>query len=392
MPEAATVLVVDDILENRLMLKALLEAGGYRVILAANGVEALLALPGADAIVSDILMPTMDGYELCRRVRTDPRIANLPFAFYTATYVNREDRLFGLSLGADAYLIKPMEPQPLLDAVAALFDRGSRAAARREAEGAAMSAGLNDSSLLDEASWLRGHEKAVFAKLEKKVQDLERANAELAEAKAEAAAHAARAESLYRELLHRTRNNLQVVLSLLRLHALDPGESAESLAERMDLRVQSLLLSQELMYESGNFRGLDLARFVPEFASLMRANAPGTSFVPEIDASSEPIFLSADALAPFAFVLEELLMNAIRHAYHGRASGRIEARCALKGADTVELAVVDDGSGFVEGAERGAGLAIAEDLARGQLRGGLEVSSSGGGTRCVARFPLPPAR
>lgn len=115
-----TVLCVDDQLINRKLLAAVLEAEGHRVLQAEDGLEALRILRSkpVDAVISDILMPRMDGYRLCAEVRRDPKLSKLPFVVYTATYNSPADEKLCYDLGADAYLRKPAEVEDLLAALA----------------------------------------------------------------------------------------------------------------------------------------------------------------------------------------------------------------------------------------------------------------------------------
>jgi len=110
------ILIVDDIAEARIILERALLSQGYYVASAVNGARALeraLEAP-PDIIVSDIMMPEMDGFELCRRVKTDDRLRHIVFIFYTATYVEAKDKDLALHLGASKFLIKPMAPQDFL--------------------------------------------------------------------------------------------------------------------------------------------------------------------------------------------------------------------------------------------------------------------------------------
>ena len=110
------ILIVDDNSKNLYMLEVLLKGVGYEVVTAKNGFEALEKLRANrfDGIVSDILMPLMDGFRLIRECKQDAVLRRIPFIFYTATYTEKRDEEFGLSLGAIRYIVKPAEPEELL--------------------------------------------------------------------------------------------------------------------------------------------------------------------------------------------------------------------------------------------------------------------------------------
>jgi CheY-like chemotaxis protein len=110
------VLIADDHKENRTFLRKLLESTGRIVLEAENGHTALEAarLEIPDLIISDILMPVMDGYKFCMEVKNDERLKSIPFIFYTATYTEKKDEEFAMSLGALRFIIKPEEPAVLI--------------------------------------------------------------------------------------------------------------------------------------------------------------------------------------------------------------------------------------------------------------------------------------
>lgn len=113
------ILIVDDQPINRRLLTAQLESEGHAVLAAEHGVEALAVLETAmvDVIISDILMPVMDGYRLCGQVRGSERHRDLPFIFYTATYTSPADEELCLQLGANGYLRQPVGIQQLVTAI-----------------------------------------------------------------------------------------------------------------------------------------------------------------------------------------------------------------------------------------------------------------------------------
>lgn len=106
-----TVLIVDDVPDNIALLSALLK-DRYRTRAATSGQRALdivTADPVPDMILLDIMMPNMDGYEVCRRLKADPRTAGIPVIFLTARTQDDDEEL-GLKLGAVDYLSKPVNP------------------------------------------------------------------------------------------------------------------------------------------------------------------------------------------------------------------------------------------------------------------------------------------
>ena len=113
------ILVVDDIAANRRLLRAQLEAEGYAVVEAADGVEAMavLAVEPFDAVISDILMPRMDGFRLCHEVRMDPRFHLLRFVLYSSTYTSPADVRLSDTVGATVFLMKPAPIAAILAAL-----------------------------------------------------------------------------------------------------------------------------------------------------------------------------------------------------------------------------------------------------------------------------------
>jgi len=121
-------LVVEDMEDARLLLVDQLSAIGHQVDFATDGLEALdylhnLQNSRPDVIVSDILMPNMDGYELCKAIKNSKEFSSIPVVFYTATYTDQSDKEFALSLGASGFLVKPAREEELVDLIESVVEK-----------------------------------------------------------------------------------------------------------------------------------------------------------------------------------------------------------------------------------------------------------------------------
>ena len=116
----AVILIVEDRVLDRNLLSAVLRSGGHSVIETANGVEALERLRRVNPalIISDILMPSIDGYELVRRIREQAALSTVPVIFYTTTYHEREAAALARQWGVNSIITKPSTPDCILAAVA----------------------------------------------------------------------------------------------------------------------------------------------------------------------------------------------------------------------------------------------------------------------------------
>jgi diguanylate cyclase (GGDEF)-like protein/PAS domain S-box-containing protein len=122
--ERSTILIVDDHVLNREFLRTLLGYGGYRLLEAADGIEGLEVVrrERPDLIISDIMMPNMDGYQFVTQLRLDPDLADVPVIFYTATYREREALDMAAACAVPWVLPKPSEPDVILRAVREALD------------------------------------------------------------------------------------------------------------------------------------------------------------------------------------------------------------------------------------------------------------------------------
>ena len=153
------ILIVDDLGANRKLLRAQMESEGHAVWEAADGVDALehLRRDPLDVVISDILMPRMDGYRLCHEIRKNADLKNLPVIIFTATYTSPADEKLALDVGADKYLNKPASVEVLSAALREVVAK---------AHGAPRPAALPEVDVLQEYS------RRLVTKLEQKNLEL----------------------------------------------------------------------------------------------------------------------------------------------------------------------------------------------------------------------------
>lgn len=161
------VLIVDDHENNIYYLRSLMEGHGWEVMTARHGAEALVLARQKfpDLLVSDLLMPVMDGYTLLRHWKADERLNKVPFIVYTATYTEAEDERLALSLGADAFILKPTEPEDFLSRIEEVQKRSSQS-----------SPSLPKTILGNEAATAHLYNETIIRKLEEKMLQLEESN------------------------------------------------------------------------------------------------------------------------------------------------------------------------------------------------------------------------
>lgn len=164
------ILIIDDKEENLYYLRALLEGNGYVVDSARHGAEALVKARQVppEIVVSDLLMPVMDGYTLLRQWKVDSRLKHIPFIVYTATYTEAEDKSLALDLGADEFILKPSEPEDFMALLREVQDRGSASTPATPNQPAG-----------DETVLLKHYSQTLIRKLEGKTLQLEEANSAL---------------------------------------------------------------------------------------------------------------------------------------------------------------------------------------------------------------------
>ena len=334
------ILSVDDKAENLYMLEALLRGHGHEVDSASNGLTALqLAERGAyDLIVSDILMPRMDGFQLCRELKKDGRLRRIPFVFYTATYTDPRDAAFALSLGADRFLIKPLEPEAFLSALNEVVAQKARDPIPPRSH----------EPPDDEAIYLKEYNARLVAKLEKKMLDLEAANRALIEDIAErkrAAIEHARLEEKLRQaqkmealgtlaggIAHDFNNILGGIIGFAELgskEASDPFASSQNFTQILKAGQRARDLVRQILafsrHREQDRHPLNLEETVGEALKLLRATLPvSIEIVTKIESATPNVLADSSQV-------HQIVTNLVTNASHAIGD--------KVGAITVQLSV-----------------------------------------------------
>ncbi|MBI5376920.1 MAG: response regulator [Candidatus Schekmanbacteria bacterium] len=157
------ILIVDDNSDDREILKCTLERHGHETIEACNGQEALsiAALKKPDIIISDALMPVMDGFQFLRTIKKNKILNAIPFIFYSATYKEYQDAELALSLGAEAFIIKPKDPSELWKEIEFILKENK------------VEKIVTAELIKEDEEYLKRYSEVVAIKLEEKVRELE---------------------------------------------------------------------------------------------------------------------------------------------------------------------------------------------------------------------------
>jgi len=353
------ILIVEDSPTQAQKLQYILEQKGYPVTLAANGVLALVAArqDKPTLIISDVVMPEMDGYELCRQVKSDPDLADVPVILVT-TLSDPQDVIRGLECRADNFILKPYDERYLLGRVQfVLINREMRQTdqpgmgleiyfeGQRHFITADRLQILNLLLSTYEAAMRRNRELSL-------AQDaLQRTNSELLQRTAELEAANKDLEAFSYSVSHDLRGPLRAINGfsaiLLEDHAAELSPDARQLlttvidtAKQMNALIEDLLRFSRLGTQSLSKKPVNIANLVHEVLDELGRDRKGRQI--EIQLGDLPDCVGDHALIKQLFV--NLLSNAFKFTGH-REKAVIEIGCAEDHGSNVYF-VRDNGAGF----------------------------------------------
>jgi two-component sensor histidine kinase len=199
-------------------------------------------------------------------------------------------------------------------------------------------------------------------------------------------------EVLLKEIHHRVKNNLQVVSSLLSLQSRSiSDERILALFQSSRMRVNAMALVHETLYRSHDLARVDLAEYIRGLADHIVAMSELLSGGAALELDVDPVQVSVDTAMPCGLLLNELILNSLKHAFRDRGEGRIRITVRSEPPGDIVMVVSDNGRGFPEGLDfrktSSLGLQLVNTLVA-QLGGTIELAPAPG-TRYTVRFPNP---
>jgi signal transduction histidine kinase len=427
------VLIVEDSSSARKLLRYTFEHYGCTVVEAQDGQEGFEQATDhkPDIIVSDALMPRMDGFQLLRALKADPGLKSIPFIFYSSTYTGEKESELALSLGAEAFVGKPTEPAELWEKTCAVMKEWE-ARQRRPAHPA-----------IDESDeqYLREYSRIVATKLEEKVLELEEALARRTQAEDQLRCLNAELEERIALEVEKNSTKDRIMAHQARLAAMGEMLSNISHQWRQPLNNVSLIVQNlQLEYETGALDTDSCRSYVTECMKLLTYMSRTIDnfrafFQPDQDrqlfalhpAIAETISLVREDLESHGInatlvsecdstvngyrkEFSQVLLNIIQNAkevilMQKSAAPFVEITCSQKGASAL-ITVRDNGGGITKdlmdkifdpyfttkfkSQGTGMGLYISKLIIEKHMGGRISISNNAVGAEVSIELPLAP--
>lgn len=349
------ILIVDDTPENLTVLSRMLENHGYQVRPAVNGQVALKAISRAlpDIILLDIIMPGMNGYELCRRLKADNKTRDIPIIFISALD-EVMDKMKAFAVGGVDYIAKPFHAEEVLARVHTHL------------------------SLRNMQRRLQTQNIRMQQEIEARQKMEERITTALKDK-----------EVLLQELHHRTESSMNVICSMLRLQSSAVRDtSIVQMFRDLETRVRTIALVHQRLYQAENLSHVDLKDYIYDLGILLYKNYKTNAAKVELKPDLESAYVSIDSAILCGLLLNELLSNSLKHAFPENMTGEITLILRSLENNEVELRVKDNGIGLPKGFDAkkdGIGLQLVRALEQSSLQGAVNYNSDDG-TEWIIRF------
>jgi len=337
------VMVVDDNINDREIMFELLNAQGYQVTCASNGVEALdkIRKLKPDLVISDIMMPQVDGLGLCRELKRNRETINIPVIIYSSSFTDAQDEKLVLEVGAVAYFRKPLEIAIFLKKIKDIINQYRTGKIAQPMPG-----------ILDEKEYLSLYSQRLMKKLEDKVIELENSNKKLEVALSELKTIDRLKDNILANVTHELRTPLTHALGYVELAI---SETDDAKRKEFSRRCRDALLREneviahliEAAYaEKGLLKPvkerIHVGNMTNETIKALWPNAQARSI--HVSSEIEDNLYAKGDTNQIKHVLENLLDNAIKFNVNG---GKVEI-LAKREDGMVKLCVTDTGIGIPE--------------------------------------------
>ncbi|BAZ46082.1 response regulator receiver sensor signal transduction histidine kinase [Chondrocystis sp. NIES-4102] len=386
--KAYNILIVDDHAADLEFISRILIKHHYNINTAIDGQDAIekVAKYKPKLILLDIKMPRLNGFEACRQLKENPTTRDIPIILITALN-DCENKLRGLEAGANDYIIKPFHEQELLARVKShiqLFELSSRLKRKN-----ALLKKQIDDKYETELQLLENNEKLeiINANLVIEIEnrksiekELQQEIKERIEITYELKKSLDEKELLLKEIHHRVKNNLFIISSLLEMQGdyLDSPQ-IKKMVENSQNRLMSMALIHEQLYGDKGLSRIDFAQYL----MVLTDNLQSSYLSKEINFTMAiaPMLLNIETATPCGLIINELITNAVEHAFPQRSQGNIFLNANKNSQGEITLIIKDDGVGFEDPQifyqSKSLGMNLISTLVE-QLEGKLEVKNNQG--------------
>ena len=421
MNEKVEILIVEDSLIQAEELRYMLETQGYDVSVAYNGVQALAAMKKRrpTLVISDIVMPVMDGYELCRQVREDEELVDIPIILLTFLS-DPADVIRSLEYGAHIFVTKPYSEHSLLARIQDAITDKELQRVNDTAGGVEIFFGGQKHTVTSDRKQILALLLATFDNAVQKSRELDRANKELVKTQlklqtfneelerrveertiklvesntalrqeidkrkqAEEQIKAALEEKgvLLREVQHRVRNNLQSLIYLIDMQV-ERVEAPEALVA-LQGRIRTMALVHEKLLSEQDLARIDFGDYMEDLTLyLLQTWGEKRDIAMHVDA--QELFIDVNIATPCGMIVNELVSNALQHAFPAPPVGGTEGMDEIRVAFGLQegeymLTVSDNGVGLPAEidwrATKSLGLRLVHIWATHQMMGSIEMDT-----------------
>ena len=384
----STILVVDDNNLNLDLLCRVLHRANYKTISAIDGKQAIerIGLAHPRLVLLDVMMPNINGFEVCKLLKENPNTRDIPIIFMTSV-VDTATKVKAFKLGANDYITKPFQKAELLARVEAQLQvfnlRRTLADQNYILQNEINQKYEAEISLLDLNEQLASANQFLKIEIENRKATALMLQAEIAERKqAEKKVKQSLKEKdlLLKEIHHRVKNNLFIVSSLLesQVDYIDDLEVIKML-QNSQSRITSMALIHEQLHSSTSLFQISLQQYLTTLVQHISESYLTKKINFHLDIA--PVDLNIETANPCGLIVNELISNALEHAFGDREEGNITLKFSQDESGYCYLLLKDDGIGFPIHKNfyqsESLGLELVSTLVE-QLEGKIEMTSQNG--------------